>query len=195
MQLSWKPSLSASALHTSEACWNHPELIHDDEVLSLMRPHAERLGRWIATLPTADPTVFWDTLIVTGSIIDSNRELASVAIGECGVQDESGAHTSQLSELITDIEAVFRQLFPRYTEQSSFRFRPLQEQWLGYGRGLMTQVNRSMRCNPRIHACTVLGLQPILGGSGKAHPNRGAVRIEAVLTNSRPELPLSLIHI
>jgi hypothetical protein len=38
-------------------------------------------------------------------------------------------------------------------------------------------------------ACTVIGLQPILGGFGKAHPDRDLVRIEAVLTNARPELP------
>jgi hypothetical protein len=105
------------------------------------------------------------------------------------VQDGDGSRGSLLADLITDVEAAFRQLFPRYEEQSAFRFRPLQEQWLGYGRGLMNLWKCLVHQDALADACTVIGLQPILGGFGKAHPDRDLVRIEAVLTNARPELP------
>jgi hypothetical protein len=195
MQLHWKPNLSTSALHAAEACWRYPEQVNDPEVLSTMRPYGERLGRWITELHAVEkhgpvePQGFWDTLITTGSAIDSNRELAAAVLRNRQVLDTDGSLGSLLADLITDVEAAFRQLFPRYDEQSAFRFRPLQEQWLGYGRGLMNQWKRLVRQDALVDRCTVIGLQPILGGFGKAHPDSDLVRIEAVLTNARPELP------
>jgi hypothetical protein len=189
MQLHWKPNLSASALHAAEACWRYPEQVNDSEVLATMRPYAERLGRSIFDLQPVEPQGFWDMLIVTGSAIDSNRELASAVLRNRLVQDADGSRASLLADLVTDVEAAFRRLFPRYDEQSAFRFRPLQEQWLGYGRGLMTQWKRLVHQDALADGCTIIGLQPILGGFGKAHPDRDLVRIEAVLTNARPELP------
>jgi hypothetical protein len=189
MKLHWKPNLSTSALHAAEACWQHPEQVNDSEVLATMRQYAERLGRWIIDQHPVEPQGFWETLIVTGSAIDSNRELASAVLTNRQVQDGDGSRGSLLADLITDVEAAFRRLFPRYDEQSAFRFRPLQEQWLGYGRGLMHLWKCLVHQDALADACTVIGLQPILGGFGKAHPDRDLVRIEAVLTNARPELP------
>lgn len=189
MHLHWKPNLSTSALHAAEACWKYPQAISDPEIYSAMRPYAERLGAWIAELPVSDLQGFWDTLVVTGSAIESNRELACAVLEHVSLHDADGSRASLLAGLITDVEAAFRQLFPRYIEQSSFRFRPLQDQWLGYGRGLMTQWQRLTRRDSLAEACTILGLQPVMGGYGKSHPDHGLVCVEAVLTNARPELP------
>ncbi|MFN9604369.1 MAG: hypothetical protein ACK6A7_13115 [Planctomycetota bacterium] len=189
MQVTWKPNLSTSALHVAEASWQTPDRVTDPEVLATMQPYADRLGRWVADHFPGDQQPFWSTLISTGSTIDSNRELASAVLGLHGRSDLDATQASLLAGLITDVEAAFRGLFPKYVEQSAFRFRPLQEQWLGYGRGLMTQWNRTAKRNSMIDACIVIGMQPVLGGFGKSHPDRDMVRIEAVLTNARPELP------
>jgi hypothetical protein len=189
MQVTWKPNLSTSALHVAEACWQTPDRVTDPEVLATMRPYGDRLGRWIADHFMSDQQSFWSTLIATGSTIDSNRELASAVLGSQGRPDLEAIHASLLAGLITDVEAAFRGLFPKYLEQSAFRFRPLHEQWLGYGRGLTAQWKRVARRSSMSDACIVIGLQPVLGGFGKAHPDCDLVRIEAVLTNAHPELP------
>jgi hypothetical protein len=172
MQLNWKPSVSASALHAAEVCWKQPNRVTDTEVLATMLPYAKQLGIWIDENFATNPDACWNALI-----------------SACDRLDLDSSHSRTLAGRITEVEAAFCNLFPNYLEQSVFRFRPLQEQWLGFGRGLMSQWKR-LTCRDSLpDACTVIGLQPILGGFGRAYPDLPLVCIEAVLTNGRPELP------
>lgn len=189
MHLKWQPNSSTSALHAAHACWSYPDRITDREVLAILGPYADRLGPWIAHASPPNGETLWDTLIATGCEIDSNDNLAAEVLRKCGLAEREDLQGGQFAGLITDVEAAFVGLFPQYVQQCPLRLRPLQEQWLGYGRGLMMQWRRLTRIETLIDGCRIIGVQPVLGGYGKSHPDQNLVRIEAVLTNSRPELP------
>jgi hypothetical protein len=189
MHLRWQPNSSTSALHAAQGCWRFPDRITDPEVLATLGPYAEHLGGWIANASPADESMLWDTLIATGCEIESNGDLAAAVLRKCGLAESADLQSERLAGLITDVEAAFAGLFPQYLPQCPLRLRPLQEQWLGYGRGLMSQWKRLVRIESLIDGCRVIGVQPVVGGYGKSHPDQNLVRIEAVLTNSRPELP------
>lgn len=172
MHVNWKPNITSSALHTALACWKRTGRVVDPEVLATMLPCAKQLGLWIDENFANNPDVCWNALI-----------------SDCDRPQLDSTRSRMLASLITDVEAAFRDLFPKYIDHSSFRFRPLQEQWLGFGRGLMSHWKRLTARNSLPDACTVIGLQPILGGFGWAYPDRQLVCMEAVLTNHRPQLP------
>jgi hypothetical protein len=189
MHLTWKPNRSTSALHTAEACWKLPQRLTDPAILEAMGPFARRLGIWISDLGVPNPQTLWDSLIATGAVIESNEELAQCVLSRSGRHGLSHTHTRSLAELVTDIEAAFIRLVPKYMDQIPLRLRPLQEQWLGFGQGLMTQCRRTTGLHGSNNRCSVIGVQPVLGGFGKCHWEHNLVRIEAVLTNPNPEIP------
>jgi hypothetical protein len=189
MHLNWKPNLSASALHSAEACSKFPDRVTDPQVASNVGPYGKRLGEWIARMSFPDVERFWDDLIAMGSQIDSNSELAISVLRKRAGTSVAEAHSASLAGLITDIEAAFLQMFPKYMEQSALRIRPLQDQWLGYGQGLLAHLKRLTEKDLFVDECQVVGIQPILGGYGKAHLDQNLVRIEAILTNPMSELP------
>lgn len=189
MQLNWKPNVSASALHAAEACCKFSDRVTDPQVRANTGPYASRLGEWMGRMSFPDAERFWDDLIAMGSQIDSNYELAAAVLRKRAGSAMADAHAATLASLVTDIEAAFVQLFPKYLEQSNLRIRPLQEQWLGFGSGLLAHLKRLTEKELFVEECQVLGIQPILGGYGKAHLDQNLVRIEAILTNPMSELP------
>jgi hypothetical protein len=189
MHLNWSPSASTSALHTAEACWRFPNRLVDPHVLATFGDDARRLGDWIEDIATQYSDRFWDDLVAMGSLIDSNQALASSVLRKRVGNAIAESHSNQLAGFVTDIEATFVQSFPKYVEQSPLRMRPLQEQWLGFGGGLMAHLKRLTEKGLFVDECRVIGVQPVLGGFGKAHLDQNLVRIEAVLTNPLAELP------
>ncbi len=189
MQLNWTPSASTSALHTAEACYRFSDRVTDPHVLDVFRGYAGPLGEWIAKASPESGDWLWDDLIALGSMIDSNNELATIALRKRVGGAYAEKHALQLAGLVTDVEAAFLQTFPKYNEQSGLRLRPLQEQWLGYGAGLTAHIGRLTEKQLLVEQCRVVGVQPILGGFGKAHLDQNLVRIEAMLTNPLAELP------
>jgi hypothetical protein len=189
MQVNWLPSASTSALHTAEACFRFPTRITDPEVLGAFHGYSKRLGDWISVIVPQDTERFWDDLIGLGASIASNHELATVVLRKRVGATFAEPQTHQLCGFITDIEAAFSQTFPKYMEQLSLRMRPLQEQWLGFGNGMMAHLGRVTEKQLLVEECRVVGVQPVLGGYGKSHLDQNLVRIEAVLTNPMAELP------
>ncbi len=80
-------------------------------------------------------------------------------------------------------------LNPKLEDQLQLRIRPIQEQWNGYGRGLLAHSKRLTEGSWIPVEAEVLLVQPILGGSGIAIPSQNRVVLEAVLTNPLPEIP------
>lgn len=189
MHLQWNPNSSVSALHVAEACWKYPGRVTDPEVTQIMGPLALQIGTWISVTFPSHANAFWDTLISTGSVIDSDRDLASASLNAHPSTQIDPSHAPRLSGWIAEIKAAFAALFPRYASECPLRLRPLHEQWLGYGRGLMGQWKRRSGIATLIDAVQVIGVQPVLGGYGKPYPDRKRIRIEAVLTNASPDLP------
>jgi hypothetical protein len=176
-----------SALHIAQVSCQFPNQLLDPRVAVEMSPFAIALDRWLLTQQAVDPLDFWSVLIAFSEQIPSNLELASRALQRFGIQSEMS--TTMLAGWITDIEASFQRLFPRYGEQILLRARPLQEQWLGYGNGLMAHLKRMTEKELLANSAEVVLLQPVTGGAVYPHIERNLVRIEAVLTNPLPELP------
>ena len=191
MQLTWTPSASASALHAAESIYLHESKLTDRRVADSvsMVSYAANLGKWIDESAPFDTSRFWSVLIGQASIIDSNMELAKSVVRKTALRLTEPTAVLQLSGLVSDIEAAYNELFPKFVEQVPLRARPLQEHWLGYGTGLLAHLGRLTQKSLIADEARVILLQPVLGGGGVAHIDQNLVRIEAVLTNPMVELP------
>jgi hypothetical protein len=189
MQTEWQKSFSASALHAAYACHCVSNRVADPRLLQAMGDYADKLGAWFPHRPAVLRDSPWDELIVHGASIASNAELASTVARHAVPAIEHGPTIQRLAGLITDVEAAFKLLYPKHDEQSALRTRPLQEQWLGYGSGLIAHLGRLTEKRFFQGPCTIIALQPALGGGGHTHPGHSAVSIEALLINPLAELP------
>jgi len=189
MHLTWTPNLSASALHASESICLYANRLTDRRVEQAIGSYAIELGKWIDRNATPDAPRFWKVLIGNAAMIESNSELARAVVRKTSLQLTEDNAIFQLEGFITDIEAAYRQLFPKFLEQVPLRARPLQEQWLGFGSGLVAHFGRLTQKNLLVEEARIVLMQPALGGAGVAHFDQNLVRMEAVMTNPMVELP------
>jgi hypothetical protein len=189
MHLQWISSYSTSALHAAECLCRFSSQVQDENLRDKLGPAAQALGTCLEDLDAQRTQGLWDELAVLGSKINSNSALANQLITEHGQGFVEQSLIQRLTGSITDVEAAFKLLFPKYVEQFDYRIRPLQEQWIGYGSGFLAHIRRLTRSDELIREACVIGVQPILGGAGRAHVEHQAIHIEAVLTNPLPELP------
>ncbi len=189
MQLIWTPNASASSLHAAQSICMFGDKITDARVTDSIGRYAYGLGDWISTACPFDSPRLWTLLVGHAAVIESNTELAKVVLQKAGVRTHDQTARSQLAGYVSDIEAAYNQLFPKFLEQIPLRARPLQEQWLGFGPGLLAHLGRLTQKDLLVSDARVVLLQPILGGAGIAHLDQNLVRIEAVLTNPLSELP------
>jgi len=189
MHLQWISSYSTSALHAAECLCRFSSQVQDENLRDKLGPAAQALGTCLEDLDAQRTQGLWDALAVLGSKINSNSALANQLITEHGQGFVEQSLIQRLTGSITDVEAAFKLLFPKYVEQFDYRIRPLQEQWIGYGSGFLAHIRRLTRSDELIREACVIGVQPILGGAGRAHVEHQAIHIEAVLTNPLPELP------
>jgi hypothetical protein len=91
--------------------------------------------------------------------------------------------------LLTACEQAYFQAFPSLLDELDLRSRPLRELWEACGPGMLFSVGK--RTDRRLLAdeATVVLVQPFAGGGGTSHAPYNLVTIEAVLTNSLPQLP------
>ena len=92
-------------------------------------------------------------------------------------------------DLLRELEASYRRMYPKIDEQLLLRARPIQESWTGFGRGLMAHMKRLTQPDWIVRDATALLVQPIRGGDGIAFPKSKIFLVEAMLTNASPELP------
>ncbi len=132
----------------------------------------------------------WRLLVGMAAGIESNRTLSEQWMRRMrlsGANDVS--QVSRLAGAIADVEAATALAFPKLLEQLQLRGRPMQEQWIGYGRGLLAHVRRLTEENWLVSEAVAILVQPVLGGAGQAYPTLNCFSIEAVLTNPLAELP------
>ena len=189
MHLTWTPNASASAMHAAHSICEYGDKLSDPRVSESIGKYAMGLGEWIATAAPFDTARFWSLLIGHSAIIDANTELARAVVRKAALRIDNNTAISQLAGYISDIEAAYNQLFPKFLEQIPLRARPLQEHWLGFGTGLLAHLGRLTQKDLLVSEARVILLQPILGGAGFAHIEQNQVCIEAVLTNPMIELP------
>ncbi|MFM8570607.1 MAG: hypothetical protein ACKOAU_03320 [Pirellula sp.] len=189
MHLQWTKSYSTSALHAAECLCRFGSQVHDEALRDKLGPSAERLGTCLQDLDSHSAPKLWDHLVILGSKINSNSLLANQLLSD-HIEGFVEQNLSQrLVGSITEVEAAFKLLYPKYLDQFDYRIKPLQEQWIGFGNGFLAHLRRLTRCDCLVREATVVGVQPILGGAGFAHIEHQAVHIEAVLTNPLAELP------
>ena len=189
MHLTWTPNASASAMHAAHSICEYGDKLSDPRVSESIGKYAMGLGEWIATAAPFDTARFWSLLIGHSAMIDANTELARAVVRKAALRIDNNTAISQLAGYISDIEAAYNQLFPKFLEQIPLRARPLQEHWLGFGTGLLAHLGRLTQKDLLVSEARVILLQPILGGAGFAHIEQNQVCIEAVLTNPMIELP------
>lgn len=189
MRLNWTPNASASVLHAAEAIHLHHLKLIDARLSDAIAPYAANLGAWIENMAHFQAPRLWYLLIGNAANIDSNQDLADSVIRKFGLNTTDPRISVQLMGLIADLEAAFNPIYPKLLEQLPLRARPLQEQWLGYGQGLLAHLGRLTHKNLLVDEARVVLLQPAVGGSGVAHLELNLVRTEAVLTNPMVELP------
>jgi hypothetical protein len=189
MRLTWIPNASASAFHAAEAICLYDSTLIDPRVDAAIREFALGLGSWINSVAGPDPRRFWISLIGNAAMIASNSELATAVVRKSNVSLSEDTAITQLGGFLDDIEAAYNSLFPKFNEQLLLRAKPLQEQWLGFGQGLIAHLGRMTQKSLIAEEARVILLQPARGGAGVAHLDNNMARIEAVLTNPLVELP------
>jgi hypothetical protein len=102
-------------------------------------------------------------LIGHASIIDSNLDLAQAVVRKSALRLTNETAVTQLAGFVTDIEAAYNQLFPKFMEQVPLRARPLQEHWLGHGSGLIAHLGRLTQKSLIAEQARIVLLQPVLG--------------------------------
>lgn len=189
MRLNWIPNASASVLHAAEAIHLYQQKLIDVRLAEALEPYAANLGAWIETAAGFHTPKFWHMLLGHSSVLDANQDLADCVLRKFGLNPEVSMRRFQLAGIVTDLEAAFNLVYPKFSEQLPLRARPLQEQWLGYGHGLLAHLGRLTHKSLLSEEAKVVLLQPAVGGAGIAHMELNLVRIEAVLTNPMVELP------
>ena len=189
MHLTWTPNASASAMHAAQSICEYGDKLSDPRVSESIGKYALGLGEWIATAAPFDTDRFWSLLVGHSAMIDANTDLARVVVKKAALRVGNQTAISQLAGYISDIEAAYNQLFPKFQEQIPLRARPLQEHWLGFGTGLIAHLGRLTQKDLLVSEARVVLMQPIMGGAGVAHIEQNQVCIEAVLTNPMIELP------
>jgi len=188
--LTWKPSFSASSLHAAQAIAVRQELTDPKLALNLM-PSVMELDNIIVERVGTSARRGWRLLVGMASGIESNHVLAEQWMRRMGLDREidASSRVSRLAGAISDVEAAMALAFPKLLEQLLLRGRPLQEQWVGYGRGLMAHVRRLTEAAWLVPEAEAILVQPVLVGAGQAYPTLNRFSIEAVLTNPMAELP------
>ena len=193
-QLKWTLSFRPSLCYLLEAIISDRQTI-DATLVEPLRPPAQLLRTWSL------PHEFWPRLISaaardsSGGSDDDHAWSTSVreAIGGMHTADRSrelNANSDRLIELLSQAGAVLRQHRPHMEAELPLRIRPLREQWLARGPGLLRQIDLCIGDNhSSATPIDVIGVIPLIGGAGQAFPSQSAVLIEAVLTNADERLP------
>jgi hypothetical protein len=182
LELRWLASSSASALHAAACVFQGLELVEAKLAQELAEP-ARSLHEIFKSLGK------WGPVLALSAGIESNRELAEVAIRKIRGAGAVDTHRDRLAAAIGDVERVFRSHFPKCAEEVALRGRPLREQWEARGPGLLRNLADLTEPELLVQQADVVLLQPVVGGFARAFPSQNSVHIEAVLANPISELP------
>lgn len=188
MVMDWQTSVAASAGHAAErlargATFANPRLREP-----LLEP-VEQLTLVLADCQIAAKD-FWPHLLPHSSGIPSVRQRIEVAltkgVGAAGRQPET---VSLLASRLTAVERAFAAELPRLEQELELRLTPWRQLWEARGPGLLHGVRRLGEPSLLPESATVVLVQPIAGGAGRAFAPYNQVLLEALLTDADPRLP------
>jgi hypothetical protein len=187
IELGWVTKMSPSCFHAVDALFRELPLADERlaeglaEPVDNLRMHLEGLG--------VAPTAFLAHVVPLSAGIESNRELASLALTKTIGRQEAASRVDRIAGLFTSLEAAFHAAQPRLEDELALRAQPLRQQWEARGPGLMAGITRLTESDFVVSRADVLLLHPAMGGSGYAHLPYNSVRIEGVLAHPWPQLP------
>lgn len=155
-----------------------------------LSPAAEAgLALWDQTATFGESReLVWNHLLGLCATIESNRELAQVAIRKAIGGDKHPA-ISDLTAAITRVEEALRATIPGLADQLVQRLQPLHTVWRAKGPGLLAQAAKIVE--PGILAAEghVVGVLPVVAGCARPLLHYNHVHMEAVLSDIDPTLP------
>lgn len=188
MHLQWIPNAAANALHIADCSLRFPDLFVDANLGQTFLEGAEDLDQLLRRLSPDSSHPLWQSLISSTLV-----EVSGTAIANHAFQKRLGAGLTEAAPVcgskITELIALFNRSLPRFAEQIEFRTRPLQDQWLGFGNGLIKHIGRLTACEAIPEQVRVVPYHPVLNGFCESFIPENAIGLEAVLTNPIPELP------
>lgn len=191
MQITWKASESASALHATHAM---------AAGYTLAAPGA---GEALAPLVESPPAAaHGDLARLTAMLleqaaagVEQNHVLAKTALTK--LRGRAGVHEAEVSSLAAWISSVERAYYDWHRSRSGrqlvdeivTRTAPVRDQWEARGPGMLRAIERLAQWDLLAERAEVVMVLPVLGGHGMAHLPTNQVTFEAVLTNADPQLP------
>ncbi|MGL5094705.1 MAG: hypothetical protein ACRDD1_03910, partial [Planctomycetia bacterium] len=158
-------------------------------------------------LPTADePTSAWGSavgaLAVTAVSLDiplrrlvehlaplaadsfSTRELTETALARLVRRDVATQWTPRLAGLLSDLDRAYRADPPAVDDATlNQRLEELRRGWLEMGGPWTARVRNATAPDLFVAEARVIGVRPVVGGAGTAHPAYNSCRIELIEEN------------
>lgn len=191
MEIRCKASLSASCLH-AVLCREMGFAGVDRKLAEMIAEPAELLCSAIGQnhLPVL-PTL--STLGSLTSEYDNNRQLVEIALKRLfGSGAAKEATVTQIAAAVGGLETRLLAARPGMVDELELRCKPLVDQWLARGNGLLKQVARLTAENFLAPASEVVLVTPWVGGFGRADLGTNRVILEAVLADPLDDLPEAL---
>lgn len=187
LELRWIASGSASCFHAVRRIMEGHRPVQVETALALGESAVEMHRFLIAHgVPQAE---LLRQLVPTSIRVESNRELATIALAKTLSRDWAHSQIELLSGLLTDCEQAYFRAFPKLLDELELRSKPLRELWEGYGPGLLATIGRLTDRRLLVDAATAAVVLPFSGGGGSAYAAHNSVTIEAVLANPIATLP------
>ena len=186
MDVTWLANASASALHAACALLRG-DVLFDVRLAELLDEPVDHLRAELDRL-RLPAQAFFEHAIPLSAGIGNNAALAETALVKVAGRGAQGK-ASGLAQAIGQCETAYLAVHPRAADELALRIGPMREQWEARGPGVLFGVVRLTEPGLLVEQAQIMGLEPVLGGGGRAHPSYNMVSIEAVLANPHAGLP------
>lgn len=187
MELRWRPSFSASCAHAIAVSVTGGHVV-DPQLATALAPALVELAEPLLAVRSVLPA-FLEHLGGLAADLDSNRQLAEVALAKSVGRGRAEKHVLALARVIGGVEAAMSTARPKLAADLQLRVGPLREAWEARGPGMLQLIAGLTSRELLVERADVILVEPLQAGGGAAHPPYNSVRIEAVLANADDRLP------
>lgn len=187
MNLTFRPSTSASAMYAAALCLLDRPLVEPTALALFEEPVRElRTALQRASVP---PLALLQHGLPRAAENVPPAALAEHLLAKTRGRSAAGDYAPSLSQALRGVLRAGEQAWPKLAEELPLRVGPLREQWEAYGPGLLVQLARLLEPSIAVDQAAVLLVQPVRGGGGLAQALYNTVTLEAVLANPNAGLP------
>jgi hypothetical protein len=190
VHIEWRTHLPLMALH---AGWCRATL--SDSYQSLgpeFDGAAEELGNFNGLLQVSRDR-FWEQAMILAVDQPQVQSFAERMQVQClPPQLRNPSTCRELAEALRTVFRTCETQLPRFFADMRLRIGPLQQLWEAYGPGLLRILGRMTSPQAIVERAEVFLVQPIVGGHGFPHLVSNRCHLEALLTNSDPQIPETL---